>query len=76
MPRIDGPLLRKAIILFANSKSCAGDHVVAKMLNVLDEDVLASMAETFEQRIRNLGSGAYIGNCGARPAVRGMPVRR
>ncbi len=48
MPRIDGALLRKAINLFANSKSCAEVNVVSEMLNVLDEDVLDMLAAAFE----------------------------
>ena len=50
-PRIDGPLLRKAINLFKNNKSCAGDKVVAEMLSVLDEDLLETLAEAFSRRI-------------------------
>ena len=49
MPRIGGPLLRRAINLFAKGKSCAEDHVVAEMLTVLDEDVIDMMAEAFEK---------------------------
>ena len=48
MPRIDGALLRKAINMFANNKSCADDGVVSEMLNVLHEDVLDMMAVAFE----------------------------
>ena len=53
MPRIDGALLRRAINLSKECKSCAGDDVVAVMLTVLDEDVLDMMAEAFEKRILN-----------------------
>ena len=53
MPRIDGLLLRKAINLFANNKSCAEDGVVAEMLSVLSEDVLETLAEAFINRILN-----------------------
>ena len=53
MPRIDGLLLRKAINLFANNKSCADDGVVAEMLSVLSEDVLETLAEAFVTRILN-----------------------
>ena len=47
MPRIDGALLRKAINLFANNKSCADDNAVSEMLSVLDEDVLDMLAVAF-----------------------------
>ena len=50
MPRVDGPLLRRAINLFAKGKSCADDHVVAEMLTALDEDVIDMMAEAFEKK--------------------------
>jgi len=53
MPRIDGLLLRKAINLFANNKSCADDGVVAEMLSVLSEDVLETLAEAFINRVLN-----------------------
>ena len=51
LPRIDGPLLRKAISLFKNNKSCAGDKVVAEMLGALDEDILETLAEAFTRRV-------------------------
>ena len=66
MPRIDGPLLRRAINLFAKGKSCADDHVVAEMLTALDEDVIDMMAEAFEKRILNKEShndGLFIKKC-------------
>ncbi len=50
MPRVDGPLLRRAINLFAKGKSCADDHIVAEMLTALDEDVIDMMAEAFEKK--------------------------
>ncbi len=53
LPRIDGPLLRKAINLFKNNKSCAEDKVVAEMLSALDEDLLETIAEAFTRRIIN-----------------------
>ena len=53
LPTIDGSLLRKAINLFANNKSCANDTIVSEMLNVLDEDVLELLAEAFIKRILN-----------------------
>ena len=43
--------MRKAISLFANKRSCADDQVVSEMLNVLDEDVLDSLAEAVIKRI-------------------------
>ena len=51
MPRIDGALLREAINLFANNKSCAEDNVVPEMLRVLDEDVLYIIAVAIENRV-------------------------
>ena len=48
MPRIDGALLRKAIHLFKNNKSCAEDNVVSEMLRVLDEDVLDLLADAIQ----------------------------
>ncbi len=48
MRRIYGALLRKAINLCANNKSCADDNVVSEMLRVLDEDVLDLLAEAIE----------------------------
>jgi hypothetical protein len=53
MPRIDGSLIRKAINLFKNNKSCAEDNVVSEMLRVLDEDVLDLIADAFKIRILN-----------------------
>ena len=53
LPRIDGPLLRKAISLFKDSKRCAADRVAAEMLSVLDEDLLETLAEAFSRRILN-----------------------
>ena len=53
LPRIDGPLLRKAISLFKNNKSCAADRVVAEMLSALDEDLLETLAEAFSRRTLN-----------------------
>ena len=53
LPRIDGPLLRKAINIFRNNKSCAANKVVAEMLSVLDEDLLETLAEAFSRRILN-----------------------
>ena len=62
MPRIDGALLRKAINLFKNNKSCGEDSVVSEMLRVLDEDVLDFLAEAIETRVLNRENdkeGAY-----------------
>ena len=53
MPRIDGSLIRRAISLFKNNNSCAGDNVVSEMLRVLDEDVLDLIADAFKIRILN-----------------------
>ena len=53
-PRIDGALLKKAINLFRNSKSCASDQIVSEMLSVLDEDILDTLAEAFIKRILNV----------------------
>ena len=53
MPRIDGPLLRKAISLPAHNKSCADDGVVSEMLSVHAEGVLDMLAAAFENRILN-----------------------
>ena len=57
LPTIDGSLLRKAINLFKNNKSCAEDKIVSEMLNVLDEDVLDTLAEAFVKRILNTEAG-------------------
>ena len=57
LPTIDGSLLRKAINLFKNNKSCAEDKIVSEMLNVLDEDVLDILAEAFLKRILNTEAG-------------------
>ena len=59
LPRIDGSLLKKAINLFKNNKSCASDKIVAEMLCVLDEDILESLAEAFSKRVLNV-EGEYI----------------
>ncbi len=53
MPRIDGSLIRRAINLFNNNKSCAEDNVVSVMLRVLDEDVLDLIADAIKIRILN-----------------------
>ncbi len=56
LPRINGSLLKKAINLFKNNKSCADDMVVSEMLSVLDEDVLETLADAFTKRILNIES--------------------
>ena len=56
LPRTNGSLLKKAINLFKNNKSCADDMVVSEMLSVLDEDVLEILAEAFTKRNLNVGS--------------------
>ncbi len=56
LPRADGPLLKKAINLLKNNKSCAGDMVVAEMLSVLDEDIFETMAEAFTMTLFNTES--------------------
>ncbi len=46
-------MLRKAINIFKNNKSCAADKVVAEMHSVLGEDLLETLAEAFSRRILN-----------------------
>ena len=59
LPRIDGALLKKAINLFKNNKSCASDQTFSEMLSVLDEDILETLAEAFSKIILNV-EGEFI----------------
>ena len=72
LPRIDGSLLKKAINLFKNNKSCADDLVVAEMLSVLDEDILETLAESFIKRLLNT-EDEFILEEAENLAVRGVP---
>ena len=66
MPRIDGPLIKKAFSLFKNNKSCAEDNVVSEMLRVLDEDVLDLLADAIKLRILNREADVEEATTGAR----------
>ena len=54
-----GPILRRAINLFKNNKSCASDKIVAELLSVFDEDIFESLAEAFPTTVLNV-EGDFI----------------
>jgi len=55
LPPLDCHLVRVAIQELRRKKSCASDHLVAEMLQELDDDVLTVLADMFKQRLLNVG---------------------
>ena len=50
---MDCSLLRECLSFFKPGKTCADDHIVAEMLQALDDDILEVVASAFKLRLLN-----------------------
>ncbi|CAK0873857.1 unnamed protein product [Prorocentrum cordatum] len=61
LPQLNGALVRQAVQQLGKKKTCADDLLVAEMLEELDDDAMAMLAQLFKARILNVGPCADDG---------------